>query len=122
MRHLSATPYHLIKYVMFSFTSFPSFQSDQASGIRLAIVMQNLTNVGTSLIISFVFGWELTLLILAIGPILIFVTAIGMKVLMGQADKDKKELEMAGKVGIFLLFLFKDKHHLLMRLPSNWTV
>lgn len=86
---------------MFLFTLLPSFQSDQASGIRLAIVMQNLTNMGTSVIISFVFGWELTLLILAIGPILAIVTAIGMKVLMGQAAEDKKELEMAGKVGMF---------------------
>lgn len=86
---------------MFSFTLLPSFQSDQASGIRLAVVMQNFTNIATSVIISFVFGWELTLLILGIGPIIASVTIIGMNVLTGQAAEDKKELEMAGKVGIF---------------------
>uniref|UniRef100_A0A3B4BAP2 Uncharacterized protein n=1 Tax=Periophthalmus magnuspinnatus TaxID=409849 RepID=A0A3B4BAP2_9GOBI len=73
-------------------------QVQGAAGTRLATFAQNIANMGTSVIISFVYCWELTLLILAVAPVIALAGAAELKLLSGQAAQDKKELEKAGKI------------------------
>uniref|UniRef100_A0A3P8UJZ5 ATP-binding cassette, sub-family B (MDR/TAP), member 4 n=1 Tax=Cynoglossus semilaevis TaxID=244447 RepID=A0A3P8UJZ5_CYNSE len=73
-------------------------QVQGATGARLATLAQNVSNLGTSVIIGFIYSWELTLLVLAVVPIMVVAGAAGVQMISGHAAEDKKELEKAGKI------------------------
>ncbi|XP_039094785.1 ATP-binding cassette sub-family B member 5 [Hyaena hyaena] len=73
-------------------------QIQGATGSRVGVLTQNATNMGVSVIISFIYGWEMTLLILSIAPILALTGMIETTAMTGFANKDKQELKRAGKV------------------------
>ena len=52
----------------------------------------------TAIIIAFVYGWQLTLLILACIPFVIATNAARVSSVTGHAAKDQKALEEAGRV------------------------
>ncbi|XP_077454195.1 phosphatidylcholine translocator ABCB4-like [Stigmatopora argus] len=73
-------------------------QVQGVTGVRLATLVQNTANLGTGVILAFVNGWELTLLVLVLVPILAVAGKVEMELLAGQAAKDKRELEKAGQI------------------------
>lgn len=70
----------------------------QASGARLGTLVQNVANMGTALIIAFIYGWQLTLVIIAFLPLIAIGGALQFKILNGVAGQNKEALEQAGKI------------------------
>ncbi|CAL1526271.1 unnamed protein product [Lymnaea stagnalis] len=70
------------------------------TGVRLGTVLMSFANMGVAIIISFVYGWKLTLCILAFMPFIALGGAMQIKLLSGQAGKNKEALEGAGKVAV----------------------
>lgn len=69
----------------------------------------------TAVIIAFVYGWQLTLLILACVPFIVATNAAKVSSVSGHAAKDQKALEEAGRVsspilttGLWAEITFKD--------------
>lgn len=70
-----------------------------ASGVRIGITLQNLAALGTGIIVSFVYSWQLTLLVLAFVPFMVAGGFMQNRLMTGFASQDKEMLEDAGKVG-----------------------
>ncbi|XP_029444910.1 ATP-binding cassette sub-family B member 5-like isoform X2 [Rhinatrema bivittatum] len=73
-------------------------QVQTATGSRLGLIAQNVCSMGLSVIIAFAYGWEMTLLILAMAPVLAMAGLLETRALSGFANRDKKQLQSAGKV------------------------
>ncbi|CAF3763845.1 unnamed protein product [Rotaria socialis] len=71
-----------------------------ATGVRLGLTIQNLAALGTGIIISFIFSWQLTLLILGFVPLMVIGGFLQSRLMTGFASKDKKAFENAGKVTV----------------------
>jgi ATP-binding cassette subfamily B (MDR/TAP) protein 1 len=69
-----------------------------ASGVRLGIIFQNMVTIGIGILIGFAFSWQLTLLIIAFLPLIIFGAVLQIRLIDHFAEKDKEYLEDAGKV------------------------
>ncbi|CAO2587738.1 ATP-binding cassette sub-family B member 5 [Lemmus lemmus] len=70
----------------------------QASTSRLDIITQDVSSMVLSALISFIHGWEMTLLILTFAPVLAVTGMVETTAVAGFASKDKQELKRAGKV------------------------
>ncbi|XP_051708757.2 ATP-binding cassette sub-family B member 5 [Oryctolagus cuniculus] len=73
-------------------------QIQGAIGSRIGVFTQSVTNMGLSVTISFLYGWEMTLLTLSIAPVLAVTGMIETAAMTGFANKDKQELKRAGKI------------------------
>lgn len=69
-----------------------------ATGIRIGVMFQNLAALGTGIIISFVYSWQLTLLVLGFVPFMVAGGFFQSRLMTGFASKDKQKFEEAGKV------------------------
>ncbi|NXJ75962.1 MDR1 protein, partial [Trogon melanurus] len=69
-----------------------------ATGSRLALMTMTVFTLLTAIIIAFVYGWQLTLLILACIPFVIAANAASASSMSGHAAKDQKALEEAGRI------------------------
>jgi len=79
-----------------------------ASGVRLGIMLQNVVTIGVGIFIGFIYSWQLTLLIIAFLPLIVFGAVIQIRLIEKFAKKNNNRLEDAGKVFIWnILFVFK---------------
>ncbi|XP_068530257.1 ATP-binding cassette sub-family B member 5 isoform X3 [Anas acuta] len=69
-----------------------------ATGSRLGLMTMTVFTLLTAIIIAFVYGWQLTLLILACIPFVIATNAASVSSVSGHAAKDQKALEEAGRI------------------------
>ncbi|KAM9387494.1 ATP-binding cassette sub-family B member 5 [Phaethornis superciliosus] len=69
-----------------------------ATGRRLGLMTMTVFTLLTAIIIAFVYGWQLTLLILACIPFVVATNAARMSSVSGHAAKDQKALEEAGRI------------------------
>ncbi|MEJ1283891.1 hypothetical protein NN561_014869 [Cricetulus griseus] len=70
----------------------------QGATSRVGIITQDVTSMVLSILISFIHGWEMTLLILSFAPVLAVTGMIETAAVAGFANKDKQELKRAGKI------------------------
>ncbi|KAM5271800.1 ATP-binding cassette sub-family B member 5 [Ctenodactylus gundi] len=73
-------------------------QIQGATSSRVGVLTQSATNMGLSVIISLIYGWEMTLLMLSIAPVLVLTGMIETAAVTGFANKDKQELKHGGKI------------------------
>lgn len=91
-----------------------------ASGVRLGIMLQNIVTVGAGIFIGFIFSWQLTLLIIAFLPLIIFGAVIQIRLIAKYTKHDKERLEEGGQVVLlFSKFFFKCAFKLLGSSRSN---
>ncbi|XP_045177444.2 ATP-dependent translocase ABCB1-like isoform X2 [Mercenaria mercenaria] len=68
-----------------------------ATGIRLATLVQSVFGLAAALTIAFIYGWKLAFVVLAGVPLMAIAGALQLRIVMGTQKKDNKELEAAGK-------------------------
>ncbi|KAM4705145.1 ATP-binding cassette sub-family B member 5-like [Rhinophrynus dorsalis] len=73
-------------------------QIQTATGSRLGLIAENVASMGLSVIIAFIYGWEMTLLVLVMAPLIIITGLLETRALAGFANRDKKQLQDAGKI------------------------
>uniref|UniRef100_A0A8C4WYI1 Uncharacterized protein n=1 Tax=Eptatretus burgeri TaxID=7764 RepID=A0A8C4WYI1_EPTBU len=75
-------------------------QVQGASGVQIGLAFQTIASLATGIILAFIHGWQLTLLILAMIPLVTVGAFIQLRAFTGSAGKSKDALEEAGKVAI----------------------
>lgn len=70
----------------------------QATGSRIATLLQALASIILGLTIGFVYSWKLALVLTAFGPFMMLAGFVQMRVMTGNSNTNKEALETAGKV------------------------
>ncbi|XP_073533905.1 ATP-binding cassette sub-family B member 5-like isoform X1 [Phyllobates terribilis] len=73
-------------------------QIQTATGSRLGLLSQNFATMGICIILAFIYSWEMTLLVLAMTPVLVASGLLETRALTGFANRDQKNLQEAGKI------------------------
>ncbi|XP_073533909.1 ATP-binding cassette sub-family B member 5-like isoform X5 [Phyllobates terribilis] len=79
-------------------------QIQNATGSRLGLLSQNFATMGLCIILAFIYSWEMTLLVLAMTPVLVFSGLLETRALTGFANHDKKDLQEAGKIATEVVY------------------
>ncbi|XP_029635962.1 ATP-dependent translocase ABCB1-like [Octopus sinensis] len=66
-----------------------------ATGVKIGLFIQSLTNIGSGIVIAFVYGWQLALLIIGFLPILAFSAVLETKLLTNTLSQGASALEEA---------------------------
>ena len=72
---------------------------DQATGTRLAQVIQSFASIGTGLIVAFIYSWEFALFIIGLAPFFLLAGFLEMRMYAGFSGTEA--LEGAGQVSMF---------------------
>ena len=73
------------------------------TGDRFGFISQGFFNIGVAIIIAFIFGWQLTLLVLTFLPFIASASLLQLKFQQGNVKSQKSSQESIGKVGHNLL-------------------
>ncbi|XP_073437558.1 ATP-dependent translocase ABCB1-like isoform X5 [Dendrobates tinctorius] len=84
--------------VLLTRLSMNASQITGVTGKQLGIQTMNVFTLLSAIIISFVYGWQLSLLIFVCGPLVIAVNVIKDKAALHYASSDRKALEEAGRM------------------------
>jgi ABC-type multidrug transport system fused ATPase/permease subunit len=77
----------------------------QATGIRIGTMLQNISNLGVGIILAFVYGWSLTLLMLAFIPLIVVAGFLQTYLLTGFANRVcRQEEEVSGRLNLHNVF------------------
>lgn len=79
--------YAYFVYLSLNLKSYKVKFFKQISGARLGSIVQSIANLGTAFVISFIYGWKLTLVIIAFLPFIMIAGALQMKLLQGVAGE-----------------------------------
>lgn len=71
-----------------------------ASGVRMGLIIQYFCSMIIGLIIGFVYSWQLTFLMLAFLPFMLFGGILQVQLASRFANKDKSMVEDAGQVRV----------------------
>jgi len=70
----------------------------QATGVHIGTVLEAFGNLGIGTVLSFIYGWELTLVIIGFLPFLIVPGVVNVKLVDKFSKKDSKAFKAASQV------------------------
>ncbi|XP_071520197.1 ATP-dependent translocase ABCB1-like [Panulirus ornatus] len=71
-----------------------------ATGTRVGTIVQAITTLGISIVLSLYYDWRLGLLMVPFVPFVLLAVYLQSKILMGQSVTESKTLDQAGKIAI----------------------
>ncbi|CAF1379240.1 unnamed protein product [Adineta ricciae] len=71
-----------------------------ATGVFLGIILQNFSSIGLSIVVSFIFSWQMTLIVLAFIPFIVIGGSLQSHLTGRFENKTKQIFEDAGKISM----------------------